>query len=284
MEEHCIWHIGYGQSVSAWEDRWIDSNIRIADFNLNTPPHLQLAKVDDLGSNGVSWKWGELKEWLPMKIIRRISTKDGDVSDPVCWRDVWKINAMERVRHFVWLLHHDGLLTNMKKSRMGLGSTMCRPCGVMEEDALHVFRDCPRAVDLWRPTVSANNHGVIFLQIHNDNFNRPSCKGVSLIKWEAPLSDWVKMNIDGAMDKEGNSGCSGIIRGSGGEWLGGFSKNIGICSVYTAEFWGSVRRFNAFYKRGIQVDYYQNRFSTSGKGYLLSIFFHKIGQEFINQD
>lgn len=88
--------------------------------------------------------------------------KDGDVSDPVCWRDVWKINAMERVRHFVWLLHHDGLLTNMKKSRMGLGSTMCRRCGVMEEDALHVLRDCPRAVDLWRPTVSANNHGVIF--------------------------------------------------------------------------------------------------------------------------
>lgn len=74
MEEHCIWHIGYRQSVSAWEDRWIDSNIRIADFNLNTPPHLQLAKVDDLGSNGVSWKWGELKEWLPMKIIRRISS------------------------------------------------------------------------------------------------------------------------------------------------------------------------------------------------------------------
>ncbi|CAL5194278.1 unnamed protein product [Lathyrus oleraceus] len=162
MEEHCIWHIGYGQSVSAWEDRWIDSNIRIADFNLNTPPHLQLAKVDDLGSPNVRACIGEDGNRYSVSIMYQFLAKDGDVSDPVCWRDVWKINAMERVRHFLWLLHHDGLLKNMKKSRMGLGSTMCRRCGVMEEDALHVLRDCPRAVDLWRPTVSANNHGVIF--------------------------------------------------------------------------------------------------------------------------
>jgi ribonuclease HI len=32
--------------------------------------------------------------------------------------------------------------------------------------------------------------------------------------------------------------CGGIIRGSDGEWLGGFAKNFRICSAYVAELWG----------------------------------------------
>lgn len=40
------------------------------------------------------------------------------------------------------------------------------------------------------------------------------------------------------MDKEGNSGYGGIIRGSGRERLGGFSKNIGVYSMYIAKLWG----------------------------------------------
>lgn len=61
--------------------------------------------------------------------------------------------------------------------------------------------------------------------------------GLSLIKWEASCTGWVKLNIDGARDKDGNSGYGRIIRGSKGEWLGGFSKSIGLCNAYIAKLW-----------------------------------------------
>lgn len=39
---------------------------------------------------------------------------------------------------------------------------MCRRCGVVEEDSLHVLYDCFHAVDLWRSAVSTNNRVLFF--------------------------------------------------------------------------------------------------------------------------
>jgi ribonuclease HI len=52
------------------------------------------------------------------------------------------------------------------------------------------------------------------------------------------MNGWVKLNTDGASKEEGWAGCGGIIRGSDGEWLGGFAKNLGRCSAFVAELWG----------------------------------------------
>ncbi|GAU23682.1 hypothetical protein TSUD_304570 [Trifolium subterraneum] len=48
----------------------------------------------------------------------------------------------------------------------------------------------------------------------------------------------VKLNSDGACQKDGRSGCGGVIRGSDGKWLGGFAKYIGRCSAFVAKLWG----------------------------------------------
>jgi ribonuclease HI len=45
------------------------------------------------------------------------------------------------------------------------------------------------------------------------------------------------LNIDGAC-RDGVIGCGGVIRGSAGEWIHGFSKIIGREEVYIAELWG----------------------------------------------
>src|SRR4051812_47717032 len=58
------------------------------------------------------------------------------------------------------------------------------------------------------------------------------------VRWCAPDHSFVKLNVDGAHDNNGISGCGGILRDHHGGWLGGFSKNIGICSVFMAEAWG----------------------------------------------
>ncbi|PNX61822.1 ribonuclease H, partial [Trifolium pratense] len=58
------------------------------------------------------------------------------------------------------------------------------------------------------------------------------------IGWQPPTGSFVKLNTDGARKDNGKAGCGGVIRGSQGEWLGGFAKGVGTCSAFVAELWG----------------------------------------------
>ncbi|XP_058775722.1 uncharacterized protein LOC131649997 [Vicia villosa] len=136
-------------------------------------------------------------------------------------------------------MEHDGLLTNQKKARMGLGSAMCRRCGNIEEDTLHVLRDCPSINKLWNAANLANNNMLFFagnlqdwihLNLeHDGNYNTPvddygfimrqihqykEAKRThvvatapnmeeKMIKWDKPLRSWIKINVDGAASHYG---------------------------------------------------------------------------------
>jgi ribonuclease HI len=63
-------------------------------------------------------------------------------------------------------------------------------------------------------------------------------KTTVLIGWHPPKENWVRLNTDGSSKDNAKAGCGGLIRGSDGKWLGGFSKFIGNCSAYVAELWG----------------------------------------------
>lgn len=49
---------------------------------------------------------------------------------------------------------------------------------------------------------------------------------------------WVKLNTNGVRYKYDNTSCGGIIIGIDGQWLLGFSKYVGISSVYITELQG----------------------------------------------
>jgi hypothetical protein len=76
------------------------------------------------------------------------------------------------------------------------------------------------------------------------------CSSIVQVKWLPPLEGWVKLNTDGSCQEGGRIGCGGVIRGSDGEWLGGYAKFIGYGNAYLAELWGvleglkHVRRLN----------------------------------------
>jgi ribonuclease HI len=63
-------------------------------------------------------------------------------------------------------------------------------------------------------------------------------KVVRLFSWKLPKSSFVSLNTDGASKEHQQAGCGGIVRGSQGEWIGGFSKRVGRCSAFIAELWG----------------------------------------------
>ncbi|CAJ2645452.1 unnamed protein product [Trifolium pratense] len=63
-------------------------------------------------------------------------------------------------------------------------------------------------------------------------------KEVVQIQWKPPSSGWIKLNTDGSCSNDGIIGCGGVLRGSEGEWLGGYAKFIGVGNTFIAELWG----------------------------------------------
>ena len=60
-----------------------------------------------------------------------------------------------------------------------------------------------------------------------------------MVGWCSLLVDFYKLNVDGAFEvRKWQGSCGGLIRNDAGEFLGGFSMNIGSCSVLEAELWG----------------------------------------------
>lgn len=56
------------------------------------------------------------------------------------------------------------------------------------------------------------------------------------INWLSPSNGWVALNTDEAVKNDlGLAGCGGLIRDQNGDWVCGFSKFMGSCSIYTVE-------------------------------------------------
>ncbi|KAK2371494.1 heat shock 70 kDa protein [Trifolium repens] len=47
--------------------------------------------------------------------------------------------------------------------------------------------------------------------------------------------------------------CGGLIRGSNGKWLGGFSKFVGSCSVCVAKLWGVLEELKYTWNLGFKL-------------------------------
>lgn len=58
------------------------------------------------------------------------------------------------------------------------------------------------------------------------------------VRWEKPQQGWFRLNTDdSALGNPGKAGGGGIIRDDQGNWVAGFSRNIGFSSSFIAELW-----------------------------------------------
>jgi ribonuclease HI len=74
-----------------------------------------------------------------------------------------------------------------------------------------------------------------------------------LVRWSPPPVGCVKLNTDGSCRDDGHICCGGIIWESDIEWLGGFSKYVGIRNAYLGELWGVLEGLK--YARMLHVDF-----------------------------
>ncbi|KAK7823248.1 hypothetical protein CFP56_035709, partial [Quercus suber] len=77
------------------------------------------------------------------------SVRTGDIQE--VWKGVWKIQASNKVRHFIWRAVKDSLPTkeNLKKEQIQLDVT-CSLCDDSEEDTMHALWLCDQARLVWK--------------------------------------------------------------------------------------------------------------------------------------
>ncbi|KAK8631742.1 hypothetical protein V6N13_028522 [Hibiscus sabdariffa] len=58
-------------------------------------------------------------------------------------------------------------------------------------------------------------------------------------RWQPPVSEWYKLNTNGSrVSSTRFASYGGVLRNSIGDWIVGFKKYVGICSIAVAERWG----------------------------------------------
>ncbi|KAF7823562.1 heat shock 70 kDa protein-like [Senna tora] len=74
------------------------------------------------------------------------------------------------------------------------------------------------------------------------------------IVWDKPPARWVKLNVDGSVISKPDtiSSCGGIIRNEEGHFVGGFTRNLGDCSITQAELWGIYSGLELWWNLGVK--------------------------------
>ncbi|CAN1135031.1 Putative ribonuclease H protein At1g65750 [Linum perenne] len=79
-------------------------------------------------------------------ILKDLNMDGGDYD----WRLAWRWKGPNRIKHFIWLVFHNRILTNEERNRRHLtNQVVCPRCSIHSESLSHVIRDCYFALQVW---------------------------------------------------------------------------------------------------------------------------------------
>ncbi|KAI5441516.1 hypothetical protein KIW84_010842 [Lathyrus oleraceus] len=73
VEENCLWYAGDGTTVNAWDIRWIDQDVTIANMDIHIHMNLKTTRVVDLTSED-----GDLKKWIYINMQNNMGWNNND--------------------------------------------------------------------------------------------------------------------------------------------------------------------------------------------------------------
>ncbi|XP_039069815.1 uncharacterized protein LOC120216460 [Hibiscus syriacus] len=190
---------------------------------------------------------GEGDDHFSVKSCLRILLDNLD--DSFFWsRHVWSGVAPPRVESFVWQVVYKKVAIKVdliKRGVQGIEDPSCPFCGLAQEAVFHLFVSCKVSWGLW-PSRDP------FLADHVLNPDRiPS----NLVSWSLPPIDFVKVNVDGAMDRIWlKGGIDGLLRDEKGMVLGSFSERVGSDPLILAELLAIKRCLLLFLESGMSVN------------------------------
>ncbi|CAN1303406.1 Putative ribonuclease H protein At1g65750 [Linum perenne] len=167
-----------------------------------------------------SWVWsGKLNGKFSIRSGYDLIVKPTDPDPTAPWKLVWKWRGPARVQHFLRLMTHDKLLTNLEwKQRHLTSDSSCTRCGHLEDSVIHIVRDCPSVPKVW-DELGISNH---------DPLRR------SLVLPNGVLTYSLTLNLSNC------AAAGGLLRNEAGYYLSAFSFNLGKCSVTRAELRSAI--------------------------------------------
>ncbi|KAL4358598.1 hypothetical protein AHAS_Ahas09G0302700 [Arachis hypogaea] len=180
FQANTVKFIGNGRGTRFWHDHWLEgagalqesAKTRISDSN---------SLVSEWVEENGEWNRRKLNTYLPEEIVQKITAtypphfeadedrkgwkhnEDGDFSiastykalnnwsktNKTIWSHLWSWKGPQRVKVFMWTVMHKRTLTNQIIARLFGGNGYCKVCQGVQEDLLHLLRDCPKASTIW---------------------------------------------------------------------------------------------------------------------------------------
>ncbi|MFQ6667439.1 hypothetical protein Gotur_033468 [Gossypium turneri] len=161
--------------------------------------------------SGRGWDWNFLNFFVDNSILSYIVAVPPPTSsignDELISR--WLDHGPQRVRHFLWLVLNEKLMTNVERCRRGfIDDPSCASCGHVEESIIHVLRDYASAQEVWRQLVLTEDDGSLSLELFPEIYGSRGTygcfKGITKQRrdqvWNPPPLRFIKLNTDRARD------------------------------------------------------------------------------------
>lgn len=115
--------------------------------------------------------WGRASSGsFSLKSALEILEDERPATDNEKWKQVWKLEAPQKMKVFIWRVLHQAMLTNENRVRRGFASNPnCLNCLDSVEDINHILRSYIMASDVWH---YSNQGGQ---GIHNPNLELEEC-------------------------------------------------------------------------------------------------------------
>ncbi|KAJ8751114.1 hypothetical protein K2173_016295 [Erythroxylum novogranatense] len=100
-------------------------------------------------ADGYMWRWSKKGNFNIADTFGALSQASNNPADDK-WNWAWKFIGPQRIRHFIWLVLKERLLTNGERQRRGFTEIdICSLCGSSRESIIHAIRDCHWARTVW---------------------------------------------------------------------------------------------------------------------------------------
>ncbi|KAE8684745.1 hypothetical protein F3Y22_tig00111105pilonHSYRG00339 [Hibiscus syriacus] len=259
--------VGDGANVDFWRDKWIHNLEPLINYMNNDGLSSSLsATVRSMSNEECIWKWNIFEHLLPITVLLRLAAIKGPVeeaADPV-WKAINNYKGLQRIKICLWLLSWGEIMTNVERlKRHFTNNGNCPCCNNDLEDVDHLFRKCSMIMPIWvtlikdekleeflsmeikkwihvNPKKHETSKTIPYaIEQEHEATRRCHRREVGSAVWKAPPIGLIKVNSDGSTKVNcGLASCGGVVRNSEGEWLVGFKKFLGMCSILEAEFWG----------------------------------------------
>ncbi|KAK9998309.1 hypothetical protein SO802_017912 [Lithocarpus litseifolius] len=192
-----------------------------------------------------------------LKSVYSIAARCSEEEEEFMGLWVWKVDTLSRIKSFMWQCLHNNIGVGDCLFKRHLSELdRCPNCLREVETIVHRLRDYEMAKTTWTSLGVWPNSNFFEDSLHIwlekcwalwslvyflHCVLNPKISGsrrITRIRWEKPSTGWVRLNIDGsALGNLGRASCGGIIWNDSGDWLGGFSRSIGVTTSFIAELW-----------------------------------------------